>query len=373
MPIFVVGVGEDRVKVKIDLVDLRAPAQIQPEDKFRIRGDVTGEGLPGEKLDVVLEVAHTRITKVKTKDKDGKVVEEEKEEELPIVLIEAENPDNPKSIREKITLGSRLQLKPAADVVLDKTSPPRAEIEWQLDAAAFGAAAKLDLLTDPKYKGKKWEIGETEDDSELRFVMKVPTDKREGLTKKFHVSTKVPTKVIKKPIRVLLLAAAANRDYQFVRTLLVREVEKKRIELAIHLQLPPGRDDVRGGRRPGRAAEPPADALPRVVPQDQGRPVRPEFLRRDHRLRPRLEAPQRRAGEDGQGLDREGRRPGHGRRLHQHRRADPPARGRRRRPLQADPRHAARRPRRPPRLHRPQDRRPVRRSTWRTPAPSSSS
>jgi hypothetical protein len=247
VPIFVVGVGEDRVKVKIDLVDLRAPAQIQPEDKFRIRGDVTGEGLAGEKLDVVLEVVHTKLSKVKTKGKDGKVVEEEKEEELPIVLIEAENPDNPKSIREKITLGSRLELKPAADVVLDKTTPPRAEIEWQLDAAALGAAAKLDLLTDPKYKGKKWEIGPTEDDSELRFAMKVPTDKREGLTKKLHVSTKVPTKVIKKPIRVLLLAAAANRDYQFVRTLLVREVEKKRIELAIHLQLPPGQTVYKEG------------------------------------------------------------------------------------------------------------------------------
>ena len=54
-------------------------------------------------------------------------------------------------------------------------------------------------------------------------------------------------KVIKKPIRVLLLAAAANRDYQFVRTMLVREVEKKRIELAIHLQLPPGQDKYREG------------------------------------------------------------------------------------------------------------------------------
>ena len=248
VPIFIVGVGEDRVKIKIDLVDLRAPAQIQPEDKFRVRGEVAGEGLPGEKLDVTLEVVHVKLTKTKTKNKEGKIVEEEKEEERPIVLIEAENPDNPKSIREKITLGSKLQIKPMAEVVLDKSNPPRAEIEWQLDAAAFAAAVKLDLVSDPKYKGRKWEIGETEANSELRFVMRVPTDKREGLTKKFHVSTKVPTKVIKKPIRVLLLASAANRDYQFVRTLLVREVEKKRIELAIDLQLSPGWEKYKEGR-----------------------------------------------------------------------------------------------------------------------------
>jgi len=67
------------------------------------------------------------------------------------------------------------------------------------------------------------------------------------VVKKVHQSERTPLKVIKKPIRVLLLAAAANRDYQFVRTLLVREMEKKRLELAIHLQLPPNETK----RRPG--------------------------------------------------------------------------------------------------------------------------
>lgn len=246
IPIFVVSVGEDRLKVKIEIVDVRAPAQIQPEDKFRLKTELTGEGLGGEKLDVSLDVTHTQIVKAKTKDKDGKVVEVEKEETLPLELVEAEDPDNPKSARIKIPLGDKLTIKPPVDTVLDKSAPPRVEVEWQLDAAAFAAAAKIDL-NDPRYKGRKWEIGETKDDSEIKFVVRVPTDKREGLLKKVHESNKVGMKVIKKPIRVLLLTASANRDYQFVRTLLLREMEKKRLELAIHLQLPPGETKRRTG------------------------------------------------------------------------------------------------------------------------------
>ena len=247
IPLFVVAVGEDLLKVKIEIVDLRAPQQIQPEDKFRVKTEITGEGLAGEKLDdVTLELTHTKLVKVKAKDKDGKVVEQEKEEPLPIELIEAENQDEPKSKRDKITLGEKIVLKPPADVVLDKGTPPRAEVEWQLDAAELAKAAKIDL-NDPKYRGRKWEIADTLDDSEIKYVVKVPTNKREGLRTKFHESAKVGMKVIKKPIRVLLVAAAANRDYQFVRTLLLREMDKKRLDLNIYLQLPPGETKPRTG------------------------------------------------------------------------------------------------------------------------------
>ncbi|MFO0878925.1 MAG: hypothetical protein U0840_16405 [Gemmataceae bacterium] len=261
VPLFVVAVGEDRQKVKIEIADLRAPGQIQPEDKYRVKTEIIGEGLAGEKLDVTLEITHTRLVKTKVKDKEGKLVEQEKEELLPIELIEAEDQDNPKSTREKITLGDKLVLKPSSEVQLDKGTPPRAEVEWQLDAAALAAAGKIDL-TDPRYRGRKWEIGESKDDTELRYVVKVPVDKREGLREKFHESSKVSTKVIKKPIRVLLVAAAANRDYQFVRSLLIREMEKKRLEMTIYLQLPPG--ELK--RRPGIVQDVPPERLLSTFP-----------------------------------------------------------------------------------------------------------
>ncbi|MFM7148503.1 MAG: glutamine amidotransferase, partial [Gemmataceae bacterium] len=261
VPFFVVGVGEDRQKVKIEIVDLRAPQQIQPEDKFRVKTELTGEGLGGEKVEVAMEVSHVRIVKSKVKGPDGKLVEREVEEALPIELIETEDQDNPRSAREKINLGEKLILKPAGEVGFDKATPPRLEVEWQLDAAALATAGKIDLESGG-FKAKKWEIAETRDDSELRFQVRVPVDKREGLREKFHESNKMGLKVIKKPLRVLLVAAAANRDYQFLRSLLLRETEKKRMELAIYLQLPPGETK----RRPGVVQDVPPERLLSTFP-----------------------------------------------------------------------------------------------------------
>jgi hypothetical protein len=281
IPIFVVAVGEDRQKVKININEVRLPSSIQPDDKFRAVADITGEGLSGQKLDVTLEVVHVQTSQKKTKDKDGKVITEEKEEFLPIELIEAENPNDPKATRQKISLGTKLQLKPPTEPVLGKDNPPRVEVEWQLDAAALAAAAKIDLSAGD-YKGKKWEIAECKEDSELKFTVRVPVDPREGVLKdkkkdpktgkmievvrKVHESDRSPLKVIKKPIRVLLVTAAANRDYQFVRTLLVREVEKKRIELAIYFQRVPGYNPAAAARtgvvqdvRPERLLRTPPD------------------------------------------------------------------------------------------------------------------
>jgi hypothetical protein len=236
IPIFVVALGEDRLRVKQEIVDVRMPARVQPEDKFRVVVEVVGHGLADKALDFSMDLVHVR------KDK------KEKEEKLDIKLIEAEDKENPKKPeeREQISLGTDLVIRPPSPVSYDKSTPPRAVIEMQLDAAALAQAAGIDLQSD-KYRGKKWEIKETTEDSEFQFRAKAPVDKREGLLKKFHLSDKVPLKVIKKPTRVLLFASAATRDYQFVQTLLAREVEKKRVELAIHLQLPPGEIKARTG------------------------------------------------------------------------------------------------------------------------------
>jgi len=247
IPIFVVGLGEDRDKVKIEITDQRVPQVIQPEDRFRVATEVIGEGLGGQKLDLTLEITHVRTYRTKTKDKSGKIIEEDKEELLPIEIIERKNPENPKATRAKIDLGTKLVLKPTNDLILDKSNPPRAETDWQLDPAALAAAATIDL-SKGEYGIKKWELGETKEDSEWRFVAKVPVDKREGLgAQKEHVGPKGNMKIIKKPLRVLLVAAGANREYQFVRTLFVREVEKKRMELTVCLQVPPGQPADRKG------------------------------------------------------------------------------------------------------------------------------
>jgi hypothetical protein len=54
-----------------------------------------------------------------------------------------------------------------------------------------------------------------------------------------------------KPARVLLVAGAATREYQFVRNLLLHEAGEGRAKLAVWLQTPPGRDAPREGVEQG--------------------------------------------------------------------------------------------------------------------------
>src|SRR5262249_10828173 len=48
-------------------------------------------------------------------------------------------------------------------------------------------------------------------------------------------------------LRVLLVAGAPTRDYQFVRNLFVREQDKERATVCIYIQPPPGRTEPRTG------------------------------------------------------------------------------------------------------------------------------
>ena len=45
-------------------------------------------------------------------------------------------------------------------------------------------------------------------------------------------------------LRVLLFASGPSRDYQFVRTLMAREVDAKRAKLSVYLQTAKGLEDV---------------------------------------------------------------------------------------------------------------------------------
>lgn len=66
----------------------------------------------------------------------------------------------------------------------------------------------------------------------------------------------------KRPSRVLLFASAPMREYQFLRTVLVRQSERNRADLTIHLQLPPGVKK----RRAGVVQDVPSDRLLEAFP-----------------------------------------------------------------------------------------------------------
>src|SRR5579871_1109031 len=49
-----------------------------------------------------------------------------------------------------------------------------------------------------------------------------------------------------RPLRVLLFTNGPTREYQFLRSLLVQEMQKKSLEVTVHVQPPPGRDKSDG-------------------------------------------------------------------------------------------------------------------------------
>jgi von Willebrand factor type A domain len=230
IPIFVVGIGEERPQIRLEITDLRAPQQVQPEDKFHVVLEVTGEGLAGEEFPAALELTYKR-------KKDNGM-----EEDLDIYLREKEDKKDPKRQRAEISLGPKLLLTPEKPPKFDNSNPPRVEIEYTVDALALAAAAqKLDALNQPEFKNKKWEIGETKD-GEFHLQARVPKDKREIFADKEHKSDIVDLRVVKRPIRVLLFAGAASHDFQFVNNMFIREVEQQRAELSLYIQPPAGKD-----------------------------------------------------------------------------------------------------------------------------------
>jgi hypothetical protein len=130
-------------------------------------------------------------------------------------------------------------------VQFDRSSPPRATVEFPIDAMALAKATRVDLESG-EFAGKKWELSET-GEGELRFRVRVPRDAQETFAEPFHVSEPSIMRVVKKPLRVLIFASSATRDYQFLRSILVREMDKQNAEVSIYMQLPPGVTERRGG------------------------------------------------------------------------------------------------------------------------------
>jgi hypothetical protein len=180
VPLFTVVVGEHRQSISIRITDLQAPEQARPEDKFPVRIEVDGDGLPDREMSATLEIT------------------------------------SPK--------GDTRTLSKAFKFNAGTAGPPHGRIEFEIEAAKFGT---------PPASGGKPELEE----GNWTLQARVPKDKREIFLGKDHLSQKTIVHVIKKPLRVLLFANAPTHDYQFLRNLLVREVDQHRVELSICLQI----------------------------------------------------------------------------------------------------------------------------------------
>ncbi|HKI33648.1 MAG TPA: hypothetical protein VKA46_17470 [Gemmataceae bacterium] len=224
VPVFVVVVGEDRPETRIEVVDVRGPDKARPEDPFPIAVDITGVGLNDRTITVSLDIFKPGTDP--KKDQPFKTVEKQ--------------------------------------VTFKGTQLPRAQVEFPITPAEYG-----DIPTDepattkpgekPSEKPKPPEEKSTKPEFKVgdwSFVPRVARDPAEINNEKFHTKEPAIVKIEKKALRVLLFASAPLRDYQFVRTMLVRESDKKRLELSIYLQPLPGQ-----ARRNGIVQDVPPDRM----------------------------------------------------------------------------------------------------------------
>ncbi len=181
IPVFTVLVGEHRQPVSIRITDLQTPEQAPPDEKFVIRTEIDGDGLPDQEANVLLD----------------------------IYKPEDEKPTH--------TLATTVRFQPG--------EPPHAQAEFTLDPEQLPDDLKSEATGHKELVEGEW-----------RFAVRVPKDKRELFPGKEHVSDLATVSIIKKPLRILLVAGGPMKDYQFLRNLLVREKDAKRAELSIFLQ-----------------------------------------------------------------------------------------------------------------------------------------
>ena len=275
IPFFVVGVGTNRPQVRIEVVDLRTPKVIRPEDTFKAQLEGTAEGMPDQPANMVVDVVRVHTSK------DGR------EDLLDIIVVEAETKDNKGLKKEEINLGKKLTLQPIEPVKFDRSAPPRASVEFQFDAVSLARAAGKDL-TSGDYAQKKWEIAESrrgtgKEGDELLLQGRIAADPREifpGTASKdivnampvaerdrdkmlmLHVSEKSGLQVIRKPMQVLMFASAAMSRLP-VRPHSPGPRDGKRTRAAEHLPAAASRRDrAQAWHHPGHPRQTSARRLP---------------------------------------------------------------------------------------------------------------
>ena len=241
IPIVTVAVGESREIVSLTLSDLQVPDKAMPDEPAQISVGVDGVGFKeSDEVELILEFF------------------------LPGRDPRKDVPDHEMRKAVKFSGGE----------------PPHGETTFTLDAEKFGSTDKeafpgenlpRALVDDaPASKvGRKFMLKQ----GAWNVRAKVAKNPKELFREPFHFTEARPMQVIDKPLRVLIVSSGPTREYQTLRSLLVRETDQKRAEVSIYLQneggqdgtivqdVEPGRlllkfpDELEAGRKPGAGGE----------------------------------------------------------------------------------------------------------------------
>ncbi|MBI1831552.1 MAG: hypothetical protein HYR84_08895 [Planctomycetes bacterium] len=203
VPVFTIGVGRNRVPTSIKIDDVNAPAETRPDDPFKVRVPVSATGLAGQKFQVTIEL--TRV-----QDVNGKDIADQT-----FILGPHEGVFKGAGDQQQGYVEFEVNVQELKKIMADKDTGRDLEGRWQIFA-------------------------------------KTPRHKNETFAAPFHVSEATRVLIQKRALRVLLFAGGATREYQFVRTILYREMMEKRMEFCIHNQASAKDDHVDQDVEPDR-------------------------------------------------------------------------------------------------------------------------
>ena len=194
IPVFTVTVGEVRENVGIDITDLQAPSATGPDEPIKVTVSVDGVGLPGQETDVNLDIF------------------------LPGQDAKKDTPVH--------TMTKKIKFAPG--------DPPRGEAEFVLDPddKTFPEVMTEKSTKEGRIRQFKASVGK----ENWKLVARVAADKREIFDGKEHLTPPREMLVQDRILRVLLVASAPSREYQTLRTLLVREENQGRARVCVLIQ-----------------------------------------------------------------------------------------------------------------------------------------
>ena len=201
IPIFTIGVGEDRQTVSIAITDVQAPSEAPIDEAWKVIVEADGVNLANKEVEVFLDLY------------------------LPVI-----GPDGKPRAKDMKTARRTTRCR-RQKLVFAPGDPPHGQTEFVIDPAAPNFPEKLtEESKDAAIKKRVLREGK------WGARARIAKDPLEAFADAEHVRDRPNIDVVQRKLRVLLVAGAPSREFSFLRTLLVREVQDKRASLATFVQ-----------------------------------------------------------------------------------------------------------------------------------------
>ena len=208
IPIFTVAVGEDRQTSSIIITDISTDDTWSPDESTKVVVEADGINLANKSVDVELDLYYL--------GKEGKETE-----------LKGLDPD--------FTFGAATSpTRSPYRITFAPGDPPHGQVEFVIDPVKLAAHPLGQKLTEesrdaaikkPVLKEGKWAVR-----------ARIPKHENEAFAESEHVRERMGIAVLRKKLRVLLMAGAPNREFQFIRNFMVREVQENRAEVTLLIQ-----------------------------------------------------------------------------------------------------------------------------------------